>query len=583
MAALIRENRRLKAALFASRRSTGKASRIAEVSQKSKGKIGIEVAHRLDTMKLVFSAIQDMVLICDHSGRVLVANPATTQISGCDPTGINIDKIVSDWNLRHLDGSTATGDESPLTRALAGETIFKREYKIIDSTGIERIVSFCVAPIVSSHRIMGSVAVVHDKTEHDSILKRVQLKRAALQAVIDYAPEGIVVADRHGMITMSNPAAQLLYGRPLPKEVSPETHTPMEAQQIDSHCLRFQDLPRPLNCSVLEGAVISDAQIVVTKDNGDKRIISVNTSPIRDDQGQINGAVGILRDVTEQQMDRNKLSADRNELQEQVNKRTAELQKMVRELETQITERQEIEEKLIQSKKKLQRLSRHTLNTLENNRKKMAKELHDGIGASLSAIKFIVEEQQAAMKKKHPDCGLSLKPIVRHLTDTIKETKRISADLRPSTLDELGLHSTLSWYCREFSTFRHDIQVDCRIDIAEDQIPEEFKIVLYRIIQEAMINAASHADPSIIQCTIDRQGDQIRLSVQDNGHGFDPQATLSSKDPLSGYGLQSMRERAEICGGTFTIDSRIGLGTQIRVSLPLLNENSEIGIRGGNF
>ncbi|MDA8140891.1 MAG: PAS domain S-box protein [Desulfobacteraceae bacterium] len=575
MEALLRENRRLKAALFSGRGSVREPFRIMPLNrrrgQKSHEEKGAGIAHRLDTMKLVFSAIQDMVLITDHNGRVLVANPATTESVGYDPTGMNIEQVVSSWKLRHEDGSDATGQNSPLTRSLAGETIFNNEYRITDGAGSKRLISLCAAPIASNRSIIGGVAVIHDKTERDAILQRVQLKRAALQAVIDHAPEGIVVVDRQGMITMTNPAAEVLYGRPLPNGLSLEAHARMGLRQPDGRCMSFRDLP--LSRSVFDGATISDVRILVDRPGGKSRIISANTSPIRDDLGQINGAVGIYRDVTEQHIHHNQLSADRDELRGQVNERNMELQAMVRELEAQIAERRRVEKKLIQSKKKLQRLSRHTLNTLENNRKKMAKELHDGIGASLSAIKFIVEEKQAMIEKRYPDADFSLQSIIRHLTDTIKETKSISAYLRPSTLDDLGLRSTLSWYCREFSAIRRGIQVDCRIDVAESEIPEEYKIVLYRIIQEAMINAAKHADPTIIRCLIDRRGDQIHLTVQDNGHGFNPVAALASNDPMSGYGLQSMRERAEICGGIFKINSQVGLGTQIKVCLPLRSKD----------
>ena len=199
----------------------------------------------------------------------------------------------------------------------------------------------------------------------------------------------------------------------------------------------------------------------------------------------------------------------------------------------------------------------------------MAKELHDGIGANLSAIKFIVEEKQAQLEKSGLNLPISLKPIIAHLTDTIKETKSISARLRPSTLDDLGLNATISWYCREFSSYQDGIKIEYRIDVDEEKIPEDYKIVIYRIVQEAMNNAAKHADPSLIRIDTDFHNEHIRLVVEDNGTGFNIQKADSSDDPLSGYGLQSMRERTEIIGGTFEIDSQPGLGTRVEVLLPL--------------
>jgi signal transduction histidine kinase len=229
----------------------------------------------------------------------------------------------------------------------------------------------------------------------------------------------------------------------------------------------------------------------------------------------------------------------------------------------------QLELKLLQSRKKLQRLSRRTLETLENDRQKMARELHDGIGASLSAIKFIVEEKQTRIEKREFETDLSLKPIILHLTDTIKATKSIAARLRPATLDDLGLRATLSWFCREFAACHEGIRIEHRIDVSETDIPEEYKIVIYRIVQEAMTNAAEHARPTLIRIAIVKTNESIRVTVEDDGLGFDPRGVLLSTDPPNRYGLQSMHGRTEICGGTFKIDSHAGLGTRIRVCLPL--------------
>lgn len=238
-------------------------------------------------------------------------------------------------------------------------------------------------------------------------------------------------------------------------------------------------------------------------------------------------------------------------------------------LKAQIAERRAIEKKLVQSQEKLKNLSRYAMDTLENDRRKMAKELHDGIGASLSAIKFIVEEHQARIEKGQTDSPPSLTPIITHLTKTIKETKAISVRLHPSTLDDLGLRATLSWYCRELASCRKGIGIEHHIEVDEEAIPEIYKIVIYRIVQEAMNNAAEHARPSVIRSTIDVDNDQLRLIVQDDGVGFDPEKVFASNDPMTGFGLRSMRDRTEISGGIFAIDSQAGSGTKVKVLLPL--------------
>lgn len=527
---------------------------------------GIE--QRLDTIQRVFSAIQDMVIVSDIDEKLMMANPRTVEILGYDPSGLNVVRLMGDLNLRLRDGSTLQEDDFPLKRALRGHTIFDREFLMNDRHGLDHSVSICATPLFNKGKVIGGVALIRDETDLHKLLKRVQLERAALQAIIDNAPEGIVVVDRDGRMTVANPAAEHLYGRPAPKGAPMEIQAEMGLCYPDGRPYDAQDLP--LSRSVLHGETVSNIELMLQKRDGEKRYLLANASPIKDHQGRINGAVGIFRDITMSRKDRLRLNADRDDLRQQVSLRTAELQTTIRALEAEIAERRTIEDQLIRSQKTLKLLSRHTLETLENDRRKMAKELHDGIGASLSAIKFIMEEQQAQIEKSEANLPVSLKRIIAHLTDTIKETKSISARLRPSTLDDLGLSATLSWYCREFAAYQDGIKIEHRIDVDEEQIPEDYKIAIYRIVQEAMNNAAKHAEPSLIRIVIDIQDEHIRLVVQDNGIGFNIQKAGSSDDPMSGYGLQSMRERTEISGGIFEIDSQLGLGTRVKILLPLV-------------
>lgn len=568
--ALEKENEELKIALDRSQQLLMTLTQFALLGAKNVQQWACEqgIEQRLDTIQRVFSAIRDMVIVSDIDEKLLTANPSTAEMLGYDPSGLRMERLIGDLKLRLSDGSPIEEDKFPLKRALRGHTIFDREFLMNDSQGLEHTVSVCATPLFSQGEVIGAVTVIRDQTDLHSMLDRVRLERAALQSIIDNAPEGIVVVDREGRMTVANPAAEHLYDRPAPKGQPMEIQGQMGLCYPDGRPYNAEDLP--LSRAVLNGETVNNVELMLNKRDGSKRYLLANASPINDHQGRINGAVGIFRDVTNLRKDHLRLSADRDDLRQQVNLRTAELQATIRALEAQIAERRNIEDKLLQSQNALKRLSRHTLETLENDRRKMAKELHDGIGASLSAIKFIVEEQQAQIEKSGSNLPISLKPIIGHLTDTIKETKSISARLRPSTLDDLGLRATLSWYCREFAAYQDGIKIEYRIDAAEEQIPEDYKIVIYRIVQEAMNNAVKHAQPSLIRIVIDIQNDQIRLVIQDNGVGFSLQRVLSSDDPLSGYGLQSMRERTEISGGAFEINSQMGLGTRIKVLLPLV-------------
>ena len=208
---------------------------------------------------------------------------------------------------------------------------------------------------------------------------------------------------------------------------------------------------------------------------------------------------------------------------------------------------------------------------LEADRRTVSKELHDSIGASLAAIKFSLEEKEIKRRQNEGLLDDSLEQEIAYLLDTIKETKRISANLRPTILDDLGLMATIQWYLRQYQRMYGNIHVDYTTTVDEEDVPESMKIIIYRIIQEGLANAEKHSEARTVclrMAFVDGKK-SISLLIEDDGRGFDVEETLSKKDPLSGYGLKAMRERCEIFGGSFHIESRIGQGSRINAILPL--------------
>jgi signal transduction histidine kinase len=230
-----------------------------------------------------------------------------------------------------------------------------------------------------------------------------------------------------------------------------------------------------------------------------------------------------------------------------------------------------IAENLKNTEERIKRLSKRTLEVLEADRQTISKELHDSIGASLAAIKFSLEEKEMTRSQNKGRLDESLDQEIAYLLATIKETKRISANLRPTTLDDLGLLATIEWYIRQFKHLYGDIQIDYANEISEQDIPEDMKIIIYRIIQEGLTNAEKHSDADTIRLSLETTENYraISLSIEDNGRGFEVDEILSNKDPLSGYGLTAMLERCEIIGGSFHVSSRLNHGTTITALLPI--------------
>ncbi len=240
-----------------------------------------------------------------------------------------------------------------------------------------------------------------------------------------------------------------------------------------------------------------------------------------------------------------------------------------------ITERKVAEMALHDSEKQLRHLSSQLLTAQEKERKRIANELHDSIGQSLSAIKFSIEN--TLNRLLHPDDSSSkaestvesLESLVPMVQLTIEDARRIMTDLRPSILDDLGIVATIGWFCRQHQRIHPNVTIDRDIDIEEEHVPDHLKIVIYRVIQEAFHNIAKYSRAEFVDISLGKKEAAIELVIADSGEGFSVEDATNMKNPMQGLGLSSMKERTELFGGSFSIESIIGEGTTIRARWPL--------------
>jgi signal transduction histidine kinase len=228
-----------------------------------------------------------------------------------------------------------------------------------------------------------------------------------------------------------------------------------------------------------------------------------------------------------------------------------------------------LEEELRESENRLRLLSSRLLTVQEQERKRVAHELHDGIGQVLTAVKFKVEDTLQQMAKSKGRSRGALETIVPVIQQAVEEVRRIQMDLRPSLLDDIGILATIGWFTREFQKVYTSIQIEKKMDILEEEVPDSLKVVIFRIVQEALNNIAKHSKADLASVTLRKSNGKIELAIGDNGQGFDLAGALSIESPEKGFGLSSMRERTELSGGTFSIESTIGVGTTIKAIWPL--------------
>jgi PAS domain S-box-containing protein len=228
-----------------------------------------------------------------------------------------------------------------------------------------------------------------------------------------------------------------------------------------------------------------------------------------------------------------------------------------------ITKRKQAEEALVKAHEQVRFFASQCLTAQETERKRVAGELHDSIAASLGAMKFRIEKITEEMKQGHGSPE-SMQALGLKVTDINNEVRRIMADLRPSILDDLGIIPAMDWFCREYQKTYSHISVEKQVGVSEDEVPDFLKTPIFRISQEAMNNIAKHSQASLVGLYLRKEHDKILLTIQDNGQGFD------SETVRKGLGLSTMRERAQLSGGSFDLESAIGKGTIIRASWIML-------------
>ncbi len=217
-------------------------------------------------------------------------------------------------------------------------------------------------------------------------------------------------------------------------------------------------------------------------------------------------------------------------------------------------------------------ISTHLLAIQENERRRIAADLHDGIGQSLSIIRLALDSAiQQIRIGEVPQALEALQLVSGKVKESMGELHRTAMDMRPSMLDDLGIVPTLSWFFREFESVWQGRTLEKNVNIAESDVPASLRVTIFRLLQEAMNNVVKHAGADCIRVSLSRSGGLLQLSVEDNGRGFDPDAVTRSCgsrccDNGCGFGLLTMKERARSTSGIFEMRSAVEAGTRILVS-----------------
>ena len=385
--------------------------------------------------------------------------------------------------------------------------------------------------------ISTNIRLQQEIEKHKRIEEKLKSSREEYRQLVEAMDEGLAILDKQGKITYVNKQFCDTLGHPREEILG---RTPVDYVDDENRAA----LERHMTERARGGIATYVANLKGT--DGHNFWVKISPTLLVGKQGESTGSFAVVANDVKQ------------------------LNARIRSLAYDINYRKDAEQSLLESEHAKRMLAAQVMSAQEKERKRIASELHDGIGQTLSAIKFYVENAIRNLNEHTIENSAQMfGNVIPKLQDAIEEVRRISMDLRPSLLADIGTLATLSWFCRQFQTIYESMRIELRLDIKEGDIPAPLKVAIFRIVQEAMNNCAKYSGANCIHISLINNGKEIELAVEDDGKGFDyAEVCARVKTMGGGMGLVSMRERAEFSGGLFSIESAAGRGTSMRVVWP---------------
>lgn len=368
--------------------------------------------------------------------------------------------------------------------------------------------------------------IMRDISERRSAEEQLDRLHHHNQVVLNSAGEGIYGVDREGRLTFVNPAAAKMFGWDAQALIGQSLYTLVD--RIDLAGQEWSDHSCPIVDTIKGGELREHVDSTFRRKDGTSFPVEYVSTPIQE-RGEIVGAVVVFKDTTE---------------------------------------RKRAEAQLQDSLRRLRNLSGRLEGIREEERGRIARELHDELGVGLTCLKIDLSRLGGLIGERlAPRHRAKVEEKVRGMKEqvdsTITSVQRIVAELRPGVLDDLGLVAAIEWQCRDFQR-RTGIACRCTVSHEDLRVDPEHATAVFRICQEALTNVTRHAQATEVQVRLEDENGGLILQVRDNGRGIPHDRLADAKS----FGLLGMRERAGLLGGDVQIATREGSGTTIVLRLP---------------
>jgi PAS domain S-box-containing protein len=387
--------------------------------------------------------------------------------------------------------------------------------------------------------------------ELPSLRQKADKAIALLAAIVDFSDDAIISKSLDGVITSWNAGAERLFGYSAKEAIGQHISLIIPPNRRNEETIILERLRR--------GERIDHFDTVRVHKDGSALDISLTISPVKDAAGKIVGASKIARDFTQRKRIERALSESEarfrllaDALDTQVQFRTQELQRRNAEI--------------LHQSERLRDLSGRLLLIQDEERRHIARELHDSAGQTLAALSMNLA--QLAEDAKHNPAQLAkdvkdTQDLVQNLTQEIRTTSYL---LHPPMLDESGLPSALHWYVRGLAE-RSGLDIELNIPDNFERLTAEMEVVIFRLVQECLTNIHRHSGSQTALIRVVREADKIYVEVQDRGRGMSQERFAEVQSQGTGVGIRGMRERVRQVHGELTIESN-ALGTKIFATFP---------------
>jgi len=473
----------------------------------------------------IVESAMDAIVTVDEAQRVVQFNAAAERVFRWPRNAVigqRLDMLIParfrDMHRAHVE---RFGETAVTSRSMGGQMVLAG----LRADGSEFPIDASISQHLEDGRKLFTV-ILRDITERMKAEDLLARSEARLRGILDSAMDAIITVDERQHIVLFNHAAEAVFG-----------------------CPRDQAIGAPLAWFIPERFRAGHGEHV-------RRFGS--TGPTSRRMGGARVVMGLRR------------NGEEFPIEASISQTAEQGQRFFTVILRDVTERVRNEEELRHSREELRQFAVAANSVREQEKSRIARELHDELGQALTALKIDVGWLKERLAASGGEVGLKLSNMQVLLDGTVAAARRISADLRPLMLDDLGLVAACDWLVNSF-TERTGIACELAMSGEELDLPDPYATALFRVLQESLTNVARHAEASLVEVTLERDGTHVMLTVRDNGKGF---STGDPRKPNS-FGLLGLRERAYLLGGQSRISSEPGKGTTVELQLPFGQEAAQ--------